>query len=130
MGGGMLTIPPPCLLPLHILCPALRLFPLFLPQDTVNALSYLLGFGQFLFALVLEINIRLLDVLFQSGKPPFNGFQLALNVQLFPYHGLEFFIKPRHIHDVIGLQEIQHFRRVLEVIERLGNLRFPLLRPA
>lgn len=105
---------PPCPLPLHILC----LFSLFLPQDTVNALSYLLG-GQLLFSLVLEINIQLLDVLFQRGKPPFYGFQLALNVQLFPYHGLEFFIKPRHIHDVVGLQEVQHFRHVLEVIERL-----------
>ena len=38
----------------------------------------LLGFGQFLFPLVLEINIRLLDVLFQRGKPPLNGFQLAI----------------------------------------------------
>jgi len=113
--------------------PVLCVFPLFLPQDTVNALSFLLGFfyfffqrkiplverfpfggqlgvlcfpclcrngglavhhafeviprrrkqdllgfGQLLFALVLEINIRLLDVLFQRGKPPLNGFQLLL----------------------------------------------------
>ena len=126
-----MIIPPPCPLPLHILCPALCVFPLFLPQDTVNALSYLLGFfhfpfeykiplierfplgGQFgiflfpclcrngglavhhafqiiprrrkqdllgfcqlLFPLVLEINIRLFDVLFQRGKPSFNGFSL------------------------------------------------------
>ncbi len=44
----MFTIPPPCLLPLHILRPA-GLFPLFLPQDTVNALSDFLGFFHFLF---------------------------------------------------------------------------------
>ena len=41
--------PPPCLLPLHILRPALCVFSLFLPQNTVNALSYLLGFSHFLF---------------------------------------------------------------------------------
>jgi len=39
-------IPPPCLLPPHILRPALCLFPLFLPQDPVNALLYLLDFFQ------------------------------------------------------------------------------------
>ena len=59
-------------------------------------------------------------MLFQSGKLPSNGFQLPLNIQLFPYHGFEFFIKPRHIHDVVGLQEIQHFCCVFEVIEGLG----------
>ena len=64
---------------------------------------------------------------FRVASRPFNGFQLALNIQLFPYHGLEFFIKPHHIHDVIGLQEIQHFRRVFEVIQRLGISRFPRL---
>ncbi len=45
----MLTIPPPCPLPLHILRPAGLLLPLFLPQDVVNALSDLLGFFHFLF---------------------------------------------------------------------------------
>ncbi len=44
-----LTIPPPCLFPFHILRPAGLLFPLFLPQDTVNALSDFLGFFHFLF---------------------------------------------------------------------------------
>ena len=42
----MLTIPPPCLLPLHILRPA---WLMFLPQDTVNALSDFLRFFHFLF---------------------------------------------------------------------------------
>ena len=41
-----LTIPPPCLLSLHILRPVRLLFP---PQDTVNALSDFLGFFHFLF---------------------------------------------------------------------------------
>ena len=45
----ILTILPPCLLPLHILRPAGLLFPLFLTQDVVNALSDLLGFFHFLF---------------------------------------------------------------------------------
>ena len=43
-----MTIPPPCLLSLHILRPV-GLFPLFLPQDTVNALSDFLCFFHFLF---------------------------------------------------------------------------------
>ena len=43
----MFTIPPPCLLSLHILRPAGLLLPLFLPQDTVNALSDFLGFFHF-----------------------------------------------------------------------------------
>ena len=51
---------------------------------------------------------------------------VGLLLPLFPYHGFEFFIKPRHIHDVVGLQEIQHFRRVLWVVDGLGNLRFAL----
>ena len=39
-GGGVgVTIPPLCSLSLHILFSAWLLFPLFLPQDTVNALS-------------------------------------------------------------------------------------------
>ena len=118
----MLTIPPPCPLPLHILRPAGLLLPLFLPQDAVNAPADLLGFfhfpfqrkippverfplggplgilrfpclyrqgglavhhafqivvrrrkqdllglGQTLFPLVLEINLGLFDVLFQSA---------------------------------------------------------------
>ena len=46
-GGRYLTIPPPCLLSLHILRPAGLLLPLFLTQDTVNALSDLLGFFHF-----------------------------------------------------------------------------------
>ena len=111
--GSLCLFPPFCLLSLHILRPALCVFPLFLPQDTVNALSYLLGFGQRLFPLVPEINTRLFDVLFQSGKPPFNGFQFSLNIQLPAYHGLKFFIKPRHIPYLVLLQEVQHFRRVL-----------------
>ncbi len=41
--------PPPCPLPFHILRPAGLLLPLFLPQDTVNALSDLLGFFHFFF---------------------------------------------------------------------------------
>ena len=45
----MLTIPPPYLLSLHILRPAGLLLPLFLTQDTVNALSDFLGFFHFLF---------------------------------------------------------------------------------
>ena len=45
----MLTIPPPCLLPLHILRPAGLLLPLFLPQDVVNAPADLLGFFHFPF---------------------------------------------------------------------------------
>ena len=50
MGGGVvLTIPPPCLLSFHILCPEWLLFTLFLPQDTVNALLDFLGFFHFLF---------------------------------------------------------------------------------
>ena len=50
-GGGnrSLTIPPPRLLSLYILRPVGLLFPLFLPQDTVNALSDFLGFFYFLF---------------------------------------------------------------------------------
>ncbi len=56
-------------------------------------------------------------MLFEDSQPLLNGFQFMLNVQLFPYHGFEFFIKPRHIHDVVGLQEIQHLRRVLKVID-------------
>jgi len=44
-----LTIPPPYLLSLHILRPVLCVFPLLLPQDTVNAFSYLLSFFHFLF---------------------------------------------------------------------------------
>jgi hypothetical protein len=44
-----LTIPPPCLLPFHILRPAGLPFPLFLPQDIVNVLSDFLGFSHFLF---------------------------------------------------------------------------------
>ena len=44
----VLTIPPPCLLSLHILLSVGLLFPLFLPQDTVNALSDFLGFFHFL----------------------------------------------------------------------------------
>lgn len=45
----MLTIPPLCLLSLHILFSVGLLFPLFLPQDTVNALSDFLRFFHFLF---------------------------------------------------------------------------------
>ena len=45
----MLTAPPPCLLPLHILRPAGLLLPLFLPQDVVNAPADLLGFFHFPF---------------------------------------------------------------------------------
>ena len=45
----MLTIPPPCLLSLHILRLAWLPFPLFLLQDTVNALSDFPGFFHFLF---------------------------------------------------------------------------------
>ena len=44
-----MTIPPPCLLSLHILFSVGLLSPLFLPQDTVNALSDFLGFFYFLF---------------------------------------------------------------------------------
>ena len=44
-----MTIPPPCLLPLHILFSVGLLFPLFLPQDTVNAFSDYLRFFYFLF---------------------------------------------------------------------------------
>ena len=61
------TTPPPCLLPSYILRPAGLLLPLFLPQDVVNAPADLLGLGQMLFSLVLEINLGLLDVLFQSA---------------------------------------------------------------
>ena len=50
----MLIIPPPCLLPPHVLCPAGLLFPLFLLQDTVNTLSDLLGLSQRLFPLLLR----------------------------------------------------------------------------
>ena len=72
-----MTIPPPCALPSHILRLA-GLLPLrFLPQDTINVLSDLLGFGQLLLSLVLEINVRLLNVLFQNGKPPVNRFSLC-----------------------------------------------------
>ena len=45
----MFTIPPPCLLPLHILRPAGLLLPLFLPQDIVNAPADLLGLFHFPF---------------------------------------------------------------------------------
>ena len=46
-GGGVgVTIPPLCSLSLHILFSAGLLFPLFLPQDTVNALSDFLRFFQ------------------------------------------------------------------------------------
>jgi len=38
--------PPQCLSVFHILRPAGLLLPLFLPQDPVNALLYLLGFFQ------------------------------------------------------------------------------------
>ena len=44
-----MTIPPPCLLSLHILFSAGLLLPLFLPQDTVNAFSDFLRFFHFLF---------------------------------------------------------------------------------
>ena len=40
-----MTIPPPFSLSLHILLSVELLFPLFLPQDTVNALSDFLRFG-------------------------------------------------------------------------------------
>ncbi len=45
-GGGNRIAYPAALpvIPLHILRPAGLLLPLFLPQDTVNALSDLLGF--------------------------------------------------------------------------------------
>ena len=43
------VIPPPCLLPPHILRPAGLLLPLFLPQDVVNAPADLLGLFHFLF---------------------------------------------------------------------------------
>ena len=62
-----MIIPPLCLLPFHILLSVGLLFPLFLPQDTVNALSDFLGFGQRLLPLVLEINVGLFYVLFQSS---------------------------------------------------------------
>ena len=39
VGWVGVTIPPLCPLSLHILFSAWLLFPLFLPQDTVNALS-------------------------------------------------------------------------------------------
>lgn len=72
-----MTIPPPCALPSHILRLA-GLLPLrFLPQDTINVLSDLLGFGQLLLSLVREINVRVLNVLFQNGKPPVNRFSLC-----------------------------------------------------
>jgi len=73
-GGGnrSLTIPPPCLLSLHILFSVELLFPLFLPQDTVNALSDFLGFGQRFLPLILEIGRFLLSRFSQprSTKPP------------------------------------------------------------
>jgi len=59
----VLTIPPPYLLSFHILRPALRLLPLFLPQDTVNALSYLLGFFHFPF----ECKIPLIECVLLTG---------------------------------------------------------------
>ena len=80
-----MSIPPPCSLSLHILRPVGLLFPLFLPQDTVNTLSDFLCFFHFLFQCKIPLIKRF----------PLGG-QLALNIQLFPYHGLEFFIKPRH----------------------------------
>ena len=50
MGSGKyLTIPLPHLLSPYILRPPGLLLPLFLPQDTVNALSDLLGFFHFFF---------------------------------------------------------------------------------
>ena len=49
VAGQMFIIPPPCLLSFHILLSVGLLFPLFLPQDTVNALSDFLGFFHFLF---------------------------------------------------------------------------------
>lgn len=72
-----MTIPPLCALPSHILRLA-GLLPLrFLPQDTINVLSDLLGFGQLLLSLVLEINVRVLNMLFQNGKSPVNRFSLC-----------------------------------------------------
>ncbi len=47
-------------LSVHILLSLWLLFPLFLPQDTVNALSDFLVFGQRLLSLALEINVGLL----------------------------------------------------------------------
>ena len=49
VGWVGVTIPPLCPLSLHILFSAWLLFPLFLPQDTVNALSDFLRFFHFLF---------------------------------------------------------------------------------
>ena len=52
-----MTISLPCLLAFHVLCSAGVLFPLFLPQDTVNALAELFGF----FYLVFECKIPLIE---------------------------------------------------------------------
>ena len=126
---------------LHVLRPARGLFPLFLPQDAVNALSYLLGLlylgfegeiplveffplgGQLvvfrfpclcrdcglavhhafevvprrreldalrvrqrLFPLVLEVNLRLPDVLFQRVHAPLDGLQFIPYIHLLAYH--------------------------------------------
>ena len=65
----MLTIPPPCVLSLHIL---LSVGLLFLPQDTVNALLDFLCFFHFLF----QCNIPLIECFPLGGQ---------LGVFIFPW---------------------------------------------
>ncbi len=60
----MLSIPRHCFSMLHVLRPAGLLFPLFLPQDTVNAFADLLG----LFHLVFECKILLIERFSLGGQ--------------------------------------------------------------
>ena len=71
----MLTISPPCLLSLHILLSVGLLFSLFLPQDTVNALSDFLCFFHFLF----QCKIPLIEFFPLGGQ---------LGIFFFPCSGL------------------------------------------
>ncbi len=84
--GQMLTIPPPCLLSLHILRPARLPFPLFLPQDTVNALSDFLGFFPLYFitavvyALRVSVLLQRLIAKLRPRRPPFLSLGLLVPV--------------------------------------------------
>ncbi len=87
-----MTIPPPCLLSLHILFSAGLLFPLFLPQDTVNTLSDFLRFFHFLF----QCKIPLIECFPLGGQ---------LGVFFFPWLCRDYGLAVHHAFKII-------FRRV------------------
>ena len=92
-----MTIPPPCLLSLHILRPA-GLSPLFLPQDTINALSDFLCFFYFLF----QCKIPLIECFSLSGQLGVFFFPcLCRNYGLAVHHTFEISFRRRK-QDLLG----------------------------